>query len=235
MTRSINDLLKSKAHALDASFPISNAFISLDERQLKYLALDTGTWFTSDIALISARLMSEFSPADTTVKLDTTEEGIKSAPIWQEGSTSFVDSMPPILIGPFGSTISPMMIAAIAEESETPQQSAQPLIKGLHSFTSFVGMDVFGTDGDLGKVTDILFEDAGLRLTHLVIENATEAVGDERIIPLEKLRYMADQDTHLVLDLTTDAVANAPRLNRADTLERDRLNALQQYYGLPMI
>ena len=235
MLHSLNDLLNCSAKVQDTSFTLKNAFFSLEERQLDYLALDVGTWLQSDLALISTRLISDVSLSTGLVTLNTCAEDIKAAPNWQDGSSSLLEVLPPIIIGPLGNTISPMMIAAILENDNAHRTSGAAYIDGLLDFTSFVGLDVFGKDGELGRAKDILFDASSLSVTHIVVRSSQGMVENAHIIPIEKLRYKAAQETHLVLDLTTVELENAPRLSLADAPEDQRIADLRKYYELPIV
>ena len=127
------------------------------------------------------------------------------------------------------------MLAASATEVEETRLSGEPLLKTLSDFESFRGTDVFGSDGELGRINDILFDKDSHALTHLVIDNLRMEIGRERIVPIEKLRYEAEQETHIVLDLTSTEINDAPRLQRTDTLEPERIEALRNYYKLPIL
>ena len=234
MLFSIGDLTRFTAHTKDATFPIKDVFFSLSGRTLSFLTLDTGSWFESDSAIVSARLLTKVSTDDRTVTLDTDEAHIRDATRWSENGSSAMDALPPIVIGPFGNTISPAMMIAMDRNAsqQTTGQVAQA--QRCEQFSSMENMDVFGSDGELGRLIDLLLSPETREITHMVIDNGKVLAGRQLIVPIEKLRHQAEQETHLVLDLTSSELAAAPQLEYADRLNRNWIDALRNYYQLPV-
>lgn len=234
MLLSISDLTRFTAKARDASFPISDVFVSLSDRELSYLTIDTGGWFATDSVLLSANLITDISTDDRTLTLNVDEATIRSAPTLPEDSSSLVDALPPILIGPFGNTISPEMMAMMAHSNRGKTGDATARTRHLDRFSQIEGTDAFGKDGELGRVVDVLVSPDTHTLTHLVVDSGKVLSGRQLIVPIEKLRYQAEQETHLVFDLTSSELKNAPQMEYVDRIDRNWIDALRTYYQLPV-
>lgn len=234
MLLSIDDLTRFKAEVKDASFPIKDIFFSLSDRSLSYLVIDTGSWFETDTVLVSSALISSVSTDDRVIRLDTDEGSIRSAPVWQEGQSSLLDAMPPVIVGPFGNTIAPAMLAAIARREQGDTARGQALTRDLESFSSMARTEAFGTDGEIGRAIDFLVSPETRDITHVIIDNGKVVAGRQLVVPIEKLRYQADQETHLVLDIASDELADAPQMENADRVDRNWFDALRTYYQLPV-
>ncbi|MCE8006133.1 PRC-barrel domain-containing protein [Aestuariivita sp.] len=233
MLRSLDDLTRFTAVAADASFPIKDVFFSLSDRTLVYLLVDTGSWFDSDTVLVSAGLISDVSTDARTLTLDTDESQIRAAPEWHEEHASLLSAMPPIVVGPFGNTISPAMMVAIASASMESEPADTTLTQTLEHYGKIKGMDVFGSDNQLGTLVDLLVDFETRKITHLVIDNGKVLAGRQLLVPIEKLRYQAEQGTHLVLALTSSELEDAPQIETADRLDRNWIDVLRTYYRLP--
>lgn len=234
MLLSIGDLTRFTATTKDASFPIKDVFFSLSDRDLSYLVIDTGSWFETDTVLVSSRLITGVSTDNREIALETDEATIRSAPRWQDDQSSSLDAFPPIVVGPFGNTISPLMLASMARKAPDATTAGDALTQRLDRFSEVDGIDVFGRDGELGRVVDLLLSPKIHEITHLVVDNGKVLAGRQLIVPIEKLRHQAAQDTHLVLNLTSSELANAPQMEYADRLNRNWIDALRSYYQLPV-
>ncbi len=232
MLLSIGDLTRFTATAQDASFPIKDIFFSLSDRSMAYLIIDTGQWFDTNTVLVSTSLIADILADDRTVTLDADEAKIRSAPRWQDDNSALTDALPPIVVGPFGNTISPAMMAAMIQQPEHAEGDI--MTDSLDQFTKLDGMDVFGNDGELGRVIDLLLSPKTRAITHMVVDNGKVLAGRQLIVPIEKLRHQAAQNTHLVLDLTSSELADAPQMEYADRLDRNWIDALRNYYQLPI-
>ncbi|WP_224825071.1 PRC-barrel domain-containing protein [Cognatishimia sp. MH4019] len=215
---------------------MKDVFFSIADGTLAFLLVDTGSWLQSDTVLISSKMISDISIEDRSIELDITAAQLEAAPVWKEDDTIFLDAMPPVVVGPFGNTISPAMMAALIRQRRQEQDSsvAEELIDDLDQFTTIQGTDVFGTDGELGNLVDFLMTPEERKITHMVIDNGNVLPGRQLVIPLEKLRHKAAQDTHLVLDLTSSELADAPQLEAINRVNRNWLDDLRSYYGLPI-
>ena len=93
-----------------------------------------------------------------------------------------------------------------AEESleppEPPHRSLDPRVDRLERVTRRLGGEVFGGDGPLGRLDDMAVAPVGFAITALVV--------DRRRIPYARLRHMAAEGTHSVVDLDRAAFQALP-------------------------
>lgn len=209
----MTDLMKRAVTTGEHRFPVTEIFFHERTGQLRYVALHTGDAFDHDDTLVSTGRFSPVSEGDWNVYLP--EKDIHAAPGWDSGEAHphrvpvALESWPPILIGPFGETTSPLMFYAAmleagesTEPPERPHRSADPRVDRLERATRRLGGEVFGADGALGYLDDMLVAPVGLAITDLVV--------DGRRVPYARLRHMADEGTHTVLDLDRAAFEALP-------------------------
>jgi hypothetical protein len=126
---------------------------------------------------------------------------------------------PPIIVGPFGGTYAPMLLyeQMVAGGDQPPAAEAPPeegsgdaLVHRMERATEWLGTLAFGTDGELGRVEDILFDEGRLALSQLVLGSGGLFSHRAGRIPVSAVRHMARQGTHLVLDISSREVGPSP-------------------------
>lgn len=238
MLISFGDLIRYSAQVEETRFSVKDVFFSFPARRPVYLLLDTGSWFDTHLVLVRARLLREVSVQDNALHLNTTSEAIEAAPVLHEETSHTLESMPPIVIGPFGNAISPLMMTALARaELSDPSEDTQQdhhVTDTLDRFSEIRKMEVFGKDGALGWLDDILFDQDTFRITHLVIDDGRILAGQQHVIPIDRFRHIAEGATHMVLDLDIAERDAAPKIEEVDLLDRRRFDAMQGYPHLPI-
>lgn len=197
----LTDLMKRTVTTGEHRFPVTEVFFHERTGQLRYVALHTGAAFDHDDTLVSTGRFSPVGEGDWKVYLP--EEHIHAAPGWDSGEPQrhpiALEAWPPIIIGPFGETTSPLMFYAAMLEAEQsaeqppPRRSADARVDRLERATRRLGGEVFGADGPLGRLEDMIVAPVGLAITDLIV--------DGRRVPYARLRHMADDGTHTVVNL----------------------------------
>jgi hypothetical protein len=221
MLQSLTDLMERRLHVADRKIRADEVFFDPRDRRLRYLAVDIGGWFDIKEVIVAADLL--VAPAEGrdhwSLRLD--EAALEAAPRWGErGMDAPVDltAWPPIIVGPFGGTYAPMLLyeqvvaqGRDAGQSEPPEEgSGDALVYRLERATEWLGTLAFGTDGELGRVEDILFDEATLTLARLVLGSGGLFSHRAGAVPVSAVRHMARQGTHLVLDISTAEVEQPP-------------------------
>lgn len=202
--QTLTDLMKRAVTTGEHRFPVTEVFFQERTGQLRYVALHTGDAFDHDDTLVSIGRFSAIGDGDWKVFLP--EADIHAAPGWDSGEAYphhvpvALEGWPPILIGPFGETTSPLMLYAAMVEAgeaeeppEVPHHSADARVDKLERVTRRLGGEVFGADGALGRLDDMLVAPVGFAITDLIVEG--------RQVPYSRLRHMAEEGTHVVVNL----------------------------------
>ncbi|MEO0751322.1 MAG: PRC-barrel domain-containing protein [Pseudomonadota bacterium] len=230
----LSKFLRYSAQVEGKDVTIRDVFVSVDDAALRFLLLDIGSWFEPDLALVQIDKVTSLSLVDTKLYLAIDKAAFEAAPQFRPESQDFLDRMPPVIIGPFGNTASPlMMAAAVASGKPTPDDDrAKRADAHLKRFTDLQGLDAFGKDGQLGTIEDIVISTRGFAITHVAINTAKGPSDQQVLVPVQTLRHMARQDTHLVFDLTTSTVFDAPFVPRDEPLSNDEVRALRNYFNI---
>lgn len=222
MLHSLKDILHSRLTAGDRKVTVDEVFFDSAERRLRYLAVDIGGWFSVHEVIVSAALLEP--PGQTGgwgLRLD--EAALEAAPRWHERMADEAIDLtgwPPIIVGPFGGTYAPMLMyeqlmaqaraGSAPEGSERPPEgSGEAVVWRLERASEWLGLLAFGRDGELGRIDDMLFDDASRGIERLVLGSGGLLSHRSGEVPLSALRHMAHQRTHVVLDISTGDVMPA--------------------------
>jgi hypothetical protein len=219
MLNSLLDLMKTRLRIADRKVPVDEVFFHRDDRRLRYLAVDIGGWFEVNEVIVAADLLDPPGEGHDHWSLRLDEQSLERAPRWSEHAAMGADltGWPPIIVGPFGGTYAPIlmyeqMVARSQETEPSPEEAGRgdDLVYRMERATEWIGLPAFGEDGELGTVEDILFDDSSLTLETLILGSGGLFSHVRAEAPLSKMRHMAAQGTHLVLDM-----------HRADLVSRD--------------
>ena len=212
MLQSLTELMERRLHLADRKVRADEVFFDPKDRRLRYLAVDIGGWFDVTEVIVSADLLVPPAEGRDHWSLRLDAAALEAAPRWGEsGMAAPVDltGWPPIIVGPFGGTYAPMLLyeqmVAAGQETARPEppeaESGEALVWRLERATEWLGRLAFGTDGELGRVEDILFDDETLTLARLVLGSGGLFSHHAGEVPVSAVRHMARQGTHLVLDI----------------------------------
>jgi len=196
----LTQLLDLDALAGDDRFPIRALFHDADSRRLQMAAIDIGGWLDRREVLVSLDRFG--APGDDAWPVSMTRDELHDAPEWTDDSAA-ASALPPLIVGPFGYTFSPMLMAAGMATSADRTVPADPdegnadlvsrsggRVKNMERCSDLLGRDAFGPGGNMGKVADLVIED--MTVTGIITEDDTR-------VPLARLRHIAEQG-HFVFD-----------------------------------
>lgn len=170
---------------------------------VEYALLDIGSTFQVTQALVSRRRL-RWSDNDLVVAL--TQEEVEDRCVDIEADTQSAEAvnlaaMPPVVVGPFGYTVAPVMAGAMA--NVLADQSARPKIDERHAhwywYQSLDGLPLFDSSGPLGRLSDIILDPETLHCQQLVAEDEN---GEHTRYPFATLRSVTRQGESLILDTT---------------------------------
>lgn len=123
---------------------------------LRFVQVDVGGWLTRDEALVGASRLASPVTTGGSWHLDMTEEEVEAAPRCPDAARNAMADWPPILVGPFGTTLSLPLIGAQLSVSDKDKNDAAPEVtQALDCVSGMRGKPVFATDGEMGDVDDI--------------------------------------------------------------------------------
>ncbi len=211
MYAKLSSLGASKAIIDHEEFAIDEMLFSWADRRLKYIAVQTGNWFHDDIVLIAASLAAPID-ANGKIRMLVTKAELSDLPRSSADDSLAWPHLPPIVIGPFGSTQAPPLllaqIASMAGAEPSADKTENVVDTGpLERMKDWIGKTVFGDAGVLGTLSDVVLDTSDNSLSHLVID----AEGESYALPITALRHPAKQGTHLIIEGTESQFRTAMR------------------------
>lgn len=224
MHHRLRGILSGTVRLEDEELDVAGAWLEPEDAQLRYLSLDLGGWLTDRSALLAAGALVPREGRWTTA---VTRAEVEEAQFQPEGGFHLdVASLPAILTGPFGNTISPMLIAAglraeTAEEeppvhpgvkeeaaggAPPPAITPETMTRALVRWEDWEGAPVFARDGEIGPLIDLVLDDVDWRPTRAVVNTRFGPVG----LPWALMRRRVPGSGHLVMALDADDVEGAP-------------------------
>lgn len=216
MLHSLTELMQGSLHVAGRKVKADEVFFDLDDRTLRYLAVDIGGWLEVREVIVAADLLEPPEAPGGAWSLGLDEAALDAAPRWHPGmSREGIDltGWPPIIVGPFGGTYAPMLLyeqmvdRSRRTDGATPETgSGDEIVYQLERASEWLGLAAFGRDGELGRIEDMLFDGTTRGIERLVLGSGGllgHKVGE---VPMSALRHMANQRTHVVLDLGSEQV-----------------------------
>jgi len=246
MFHSAKDLLKYTIKADDMSADAEDIFIDARDLKLRHVVVDIGAWFQNRTAVVSA---ARFKAPDTDSRdwpADLTKAEAESAPgldamrdDGDDGATlPFYPAWPPVIVGVAGETISPLLMQAqvadhLKDEPDEPETRLADQSQ-LKSVSSLIGLPVFGSDGQLARLVDLLIDPDDMRVRHLVIDTGNLLPHRQMVVPAGVIRHFPRHGEHLVTSLTRRQLENSPPLEEVADIDRNWIDKTLAYYGLSL-
>lgn len=195
--------------AVSGTATVDDVWFDLETGRIPFLRIRSGGWLNSENILIPT---DRLDPPDQDANIRAvhiTDEDLASAPRWPDNSGGVFADWPPIIVGPFGSTISGPLLGAQMKEAlgqEWPvsaNTSAPRLTEPLEQASTTLGSAVFARDGEIGPVSDLLLEPGTWRVEALMVENPERK--DPVHVPFSALRHRGQKSGHLVVSGSGDS------------------------------
>lgn len=103
----------------------------------------------------------------------------------------------------------------------------------LHSAKELFGLSVAGTDGELGTIDDLYFDDAQWTVRYLVVNTGGWMTGRDVLIPIHSLQAVDWAEETLRLGLTRQQIKESPGIDTAKPVSRQHETDLYNHYGYP--
>ena len=203
---SLRALLDGTVRVGDDDMSVAGAWIDVEARAVRYVGLDVAGWLGGHVALVPAERLARWSDGLTTgwrAEVDREEVEADEARLEESSGPLDLTALPPIVTGPFGNTVSPMLMAvglmsegreeapphppgAEAAAPEAPRDRARALDRAHDWLDAPIAarLDVIGRGAEAGpEIVDLLIDPDGMRLDRAVIASG----GTWRAVPMDRL------------------------------------------------
>lgn len=212
---SLSDLLSWRLAGGERDYVLQDLLFDPDGRRLAWAIVAPAGFAAAERLLVAASALGLPEATDRVLPLHVTEDELRRAPRaagGREDMLALMATMPPLVIGPFGSPHAPLPLSGEEAAPEDPRW--QSALERYESLADWIGKPVFARDGEAGMVSDLLYDAERGQLSHIVVDNGRFFGHEQRVVPLFEMQTHADHDHggHIVLDLPLAQIENAPRL-----------------------
>lgn len=104
----------------------------------------------------------------------------------------------------------------------------------LHNVKDLRGDKIAATDGEIGSIDDVYFDDAGWRVRYFVVDTGGWLAGRKVLIsPVSIDRNRSSEDT-IAVGLSRSQVEHSPPVDADKPVDRQYEEAYARYYGVPL-
>lgn len=103
----------------------------------------------------------------------------------------------------------------------------------LHKMKQLKGFYLRASDGDMGTVDDVYFDDAKWTVRHLVVDTGGLLSGRQVLIPPQAIREIDWNDSTIRVNLTMQQIEDSPGIDNHKPVSRQHEQQVFDYYGFP--
>jgi PRC-barrel domain len=261
MLRSMNDLEDYAIRATDGIIGHVKDFYFDDEAWvIRYLVVDTGSWLSSRKVLISPIALGHPDWAKKILPVSITKEQVKNSPeidtekpVSRQHETRYLGyygypsywggagiwgggAYPGMMMTGFGGFSStPHAARPEAQEAYARADAARHQDDDLHLRSCKAVMDyhIEATDGDIGHVQGLLVDEETWAIRYMVVDTSNWWLGHKVLIAPQWIKNVSWPEATVSVDLTRQAVKDAPPYDPAVQLDRRQETGIYQHYGRP--
>ena len=256
MLRSMTDLEGYAIGAINGTIGHVEDFYFDDEAWvIRYLVVDTGAWLLSRRVLISPVAIGQPNWADKLLPVAITTEQVKNSPdidtqkpVSRHQESQYLEyyGYPYYWLGDavWGQGAYPnMALPGVASATGNRQVQAEHVLTDaearltqnddphLRSCKEVMDFHIHATDGDIGHVQGMLIDDENWRVRYLVVATSNWWFGHQVLIAPQWIHDVSWPDAKVSVNLTRQAVQDAPPYEPAAQLDRAREAGIYKHYG----
>jgi sporulation protein YlmC with PRC-barrel domain len=255
MLRSMKDLKGYAIGAIDGTIGhVRDLYFDDEVWVIRYLVVETGAWLLSRKVLISPIAIGQPNWADKLLPVSITKEKVKHSPnidtqkpvsrqqesqyleyygypcYWMGGGVWGQGAYPTMMLPVFGSAAqgSQMPVEHILTDAEARRcQDDNPRLRSCKEIMNY---HIHATDGDIGHVQDLLVDDENWRIRYLIVDTSNWWLGHQVLIAAQWIQDVSWPDAKVSVDLSRQAVKEAPPYECALPLDRKQEAGIYRHY-----
>ena len=244
MLRSTHDLEDCAIRATDGDLGRVKDFYFDDQHwAIRYFVVGTGTWLSGREVLISPISVGHPNWTDKVLPVSITKEQVENSPnidtekpVSRQHEISFLGYYGyPYYWGGgglWGAGAYPNLLitGAVPPPGVAPRQDDDP---HLRSGNAVMRYRVEATDGDIGHVHSLLVDERTWAIRYIVVDTSNWWFGHQVLIAPQWIHAVRWSDARVSIDLTRQAVKDAPPYDIAARLNREQEESIYQHYERP--
>ncbi len=261
MLRSTKDLEDCAIRATDGIIgQVKDLYFDDKAWVIRYLVVDAGTWLSSRKVLISPIAIGHPDWTEKVLPVSITKEQVKNSPsidtdkpvsrqhekrylgyygypyYWDGAGLWGGGAFPGMLMtGYSGFGSMQRDVRPEAEEAYARAEAARHQDDDLHlrSCKAVKGYHIEATDGDIGHVQGLLVDEETWAIRYMIVETSNWWLGHQVLIAPQWITAVRWSDATVAVNLTRQAVKDAPPYDPAVQLGRDQELGIYKHYGRP--
>jgi uncharacterized protein YrrD len=259
MLRDMDDLEGYAIRATDGTIGHVKDFYFDDEAWvIRYLVVDTGSWLSSRKVLVSPIAIGQPDWTAKVLPVSITKEQVKNSPdIDTEKPVSRQHEMrylgyygypyywggaglwgggvyPNMMVPAYGGFVAtPPSAQSEAEKSFARAEAARHQNDDPHlrDCKAVMRYHVQATDGDIGHVDGLIFDEETWAIRYVVVNTSNWWLGHQVLIAPQWISAISWHDATVSVNLTQQAVKDAPPYDPAVKLDRQQELEIHKHYG----
>lgn len=257
MLRSMSELKDFEIEATDGDLGRVKDFYFDDAAWVvRYLVVDTGGWLSSRKVLISPIAIGKPDWRNKKLPVSITQEQVKNCPpidtekpvsrqheieysgyygfpyYWGGGGLWGGGLYPNLMLPGYSGFGSPeasrLERQAAYARAETQSDDADP---HLRSCEAVIGHHIHASDGEIGHVQGMLVDEETWAIRYLIVDTSNWWFGHQVLIAPQWIQAVNWADETVSVDLTQQAVKDAPAYDPTTPLDRQREIDVHAHYG----
>lgn len=225
------------------------ADVLFDDRTwlVRWLVVDTGKWLATRKVLLHPTAVGKADHERRELPVALTREQVRGSPELSEHEPvsmqmerhlyDYYGWEPMTLESSFGGnpiasrySAPPLFVFAPQAEIAIHEADCDP---HLRSLDAVAGYHVVASDGAIGKVEDMLIDDAGWGIRYLVVDTGTWWSGKRVLISPHAVREISWADREIRVDVSREQVKGSPAWSPLGDVDRDYERDLHDHYNWP--
>jgi hypothetical protein len=229
---------------------------------IRYLVVDTGTWLSSRKVLISPISIGRANWAYKLLPVSITKEQVKNSPdistekpvsrqqevrllehygypyywggygIWAAGV------YPNMMLTGYVGLVSPPddehpEVAKANAQAEAEAEKCHDDDIHLRSCLAVIDYHIHASDGDIGHIQGLLIDEDTWAIRYIIVNTSNWWLGHQVLIPINWIEDVSWPDAKASVNLTRQAVKDAPPYNPAMQVDRKMEMYIYNHYGRP--
>jgi hypothetical protein len=250
MLRKVKDLRGYAILATDGAIgEVDDLYFDDDRWAIRYLVVDTGSWLPGRKVLISPVAigrpdwMAQQLPVSLTkAQVERSPDIDTREPVSRRRETEYLGyyGYPPYWggaglwgMGAYPGSLTTEGRFDEAVKARGTSAAHTPDDCHLRSCRAVTGYHIHARDGDIGHVKDLLVDDRTWAIRYLIVDTSNWWGGHDVLVAPQWIEAVSWRDAKVSVDLTRQAVKDAPPYDSAAQLDREQEQAMHEHYGRP--
>lgn len=261
MLRTMNDLEDYAIRATDGTIGhVKDFYFDDGAWVIRYLVVDTGSWLSSRKVLISPIAIGHPNWTEKVLPVSITKEQVKNSPdidtdkpvsrqhemhylgyygypYYWGGAGLWGGGLYPSMMRPgyAGFTPAPHVVQSEADKAYAQAEVARHEDDDHHlrSCKAVKGYHIQATDGDIGHVQGLLVDEETWAIRYIIVDTSNWWLGHQVLIAPQWIQDVSWSDATVSVNLTRQAVKDAPPYDSAAQLDRKQEMGIHEHYRRP--